>query len=559
MSRNTESRSPSRTVTRRLAAALAAIVLGLVAAIVPAVSASASGQVVVEVVDQAGNAVVGLDVDFRHASDNTTEVIEASDASGLVTVTLPDDAYFFYVIDGSTDGTSTYGSAYGSVTVSGTDPAPLQLIVNRYVDISGQIDPWTSEMTAAGVEVQLYAYYSSGGFWSGTSFSEVTYDGSYTFPALIFDQPYTLDFEMDEENTPYLDAFLGGFDDPALATQLDGEPGVGFSGLTMSMPPAASISGTVTDINGLPIEGIWIWAEDDPDYNEYVETQTDADGEYTLYVRPGLTYVVHADDWDNDDYVPMTYDGWDGCGCEFDPVTPPASDIDFELVAADTELVIPGVVFDAASELVPDLEVRLFRHVGSAWVLDDVVVSDDGSSLGYPFNFVFYLAESAEFRIQIADSTGKILRIDEGGTSPDLSGAPTSFDPLPACYGDIGIVTDVVFAFVAVDPSTPSGACASLDAGASGGTGGSGSTPAKPRSKAGGSSSVVAPTPTPTPTATPTPSATPRPSASPTPTATPPIEVPPASGSDLWWLLWVAIGTLAIVIVGGVVYVVRRP
>lgn len=548
---------------QRVVAALVALAIGLLGALVPAVSASASGQVTVHIVDQAGVAVVGIDVDFRNFADNSPAAAPVpSDPNGDVILTLPDGDYFYYVHDGENDSVGdSFGNSAAGVSVAGADQTLPDFTVNRYADVSGVIDNWSPAMAAAGgVDVQLWYHNALPDYWAGTSYSVLSLDGTFSFPAIIFDQPYTLDFEMYDGNSPYLDAFLGGeLDDPALATQLVGVPGDGFPGLTMTMPDAALITGTVTTGGTTPLDGIWINALDQPDENFDFETTTDALGQYSLYVRPGLTYAVHADDYDlipGGPYDSMTFDGWDGCGCNFDPVTPtlavPSPDIDFDLLVGTTALQIGGVAADDSSNYIDGIQVRLFRASGAAWVLDDVVVSDSTSP---PLNFGFVLANPAQYRLQFVTPGGVVLSVIDGATQSDPfgpnPGLPVALAPVPACYADLDTVSVSLIVFAILDPATAAGTCANLDAAPSGPSGsGSGTVTSRPLPAA--AVQALAAAIRPKPTATPSP--TPRPSASPTPDATATSGDEPPPGPDLWWLVWLALGVIVIAIAGGVIF-----
>ena len=396
MSRSTEAPTHSRSFARRLSATLIVLVLGLLGALVPAVSASAA-TFSVRLADPSNNPVVGLDVDFRDSA-NAPMGIASSNASGIVEIDLPSGSYTFYVRDGSTDDAlNVYGSSYG--TVFDVDPTVYDHTVYRYVDVTGTIDNWTTEMGVAGVHVQLLGDTSRRQTTPGTPINVdvVTHTNTFTLPVVVRDESYTLEFDMDEDNAPYFGVFLGGeLDDPADATHLDGSSHANFSNLHVTMPAAAAITGTVTNEAGDPLENIWVEAADVP-YTRYYETQTDADGEYTLYVRPDLTYEVYAYD-DNDVYDSITFDGFE-CGCaSYTPVEPtladPETGIDFELPLAEIDMIVAGAVVSHGFDLLPDLDVRLYRQVGSSWVFDQELLSDDGAGFGFMFNFEFLLPTS---------------------------------------------------------------------------------------------------------------------------------------------------------------------
>lgn len=505
-----------------------------------------------------------LDLNVSPVTDVET-VTTLADGSFTTTQVLGDGIYQAFVAEGTVGTDGTFGIGLQNVTVAGSSAAFPTLELNRYAPISGEILNWSATM--GNIRVQLYRLTSAGWQQVGSPASSVTStDGNFTINVPIASTQYTLNFIAESESSPYADAFLGGeLEDPALATHFAGTPEQPVSGLEMTMPDAVSISGTVTDAGGHPIEGIWVWTEDHPDFHEYAETQTDADGHYTLYVRPGLTYAVYAEDWDNSIYESKVYDGWDGCGCDpvFTPVVGTKSGIDFVLSdgsSPPTDIQIIGGVADLDSNFLFGIDVRLFKASGSSWVLVNHFTSFDFGTFFANFGFVIHTLGDG-YRLQFVDGDGHILSVLNGATSPDFA-TSTPLDPLPACYANLPTVSVDTLVFALVDPDTGAGACAALDAAViPAGSGGSGGVVAPgPRGTGSGTGVVAAgsPSPSPTPSPTPTPSATPRPSASPAPSATPAAEPAPASAPDLWWLLVVGIGILLLVVVGAVVFFVRR-
>jgi hypothetical protein len=286
---------------------------------------------------------------------------------------------------------------------------------------------------------------------------------------------------------------------------------------------------------------------------------SDVNGDYTLKVAAGSTYVVTAN---HVDWPGQTYDGYDGCGCahQYTPVVadpPPAgpeTGIDFDFLPPDAYLyglTIGDSLIGGSGGPVGGVDVHVYRSVAGAWVELATVQSD--SSSYWDLN----LADAGTYRVRFS-YMGVWLRIFDTYTELS-SGDASGPDELHACFVDTAAIPSGESFFLVtglVDPATDS-SCGPEPASTSGGGGG---VPPRPRS--GGSSSSAtsaAITPTPTPTPTPTSSVTPRPTASPTPSATPvATDETPASAPDLWWLLWVLLGIVVIVVVGGVVYFVRR-
>jgi hypothetical protein len=535
------------------------IALALLGVVSGAASAQAAGTVSGRLVDQLGNPVLGLEFIAYGGSSDQVHIV-SDPVTGEFSAPLTGSSY--YLIIGENPITGTYADSSGnhyenngdvSFFLPG-DTALGDIVVNKFVQISGTIANWTADM--GPVRVDFYG--DAGGSWhslgNGGTYGTESTDGSFSFLAPVSAGGYTLRF-FPEGPGAFLGAFLGGeFDDPALATHLVGVPGVGFSGIQMIMPIAALVTGRVTT-GATPLAGIDVSAENEPDETEYDETLTDSDGRYSLRVRPGSTNSVYAYD-PADNYDAMTYNGRSGCGCDFDPVVStlalPATGIDFDLVPSNGPKVILGLVQDATSSTLSDIDVRLYRPSGSGWVLADETTSDNSVP-----NFGFLLNEFGVYRVQFVSDDGRILTVLDGLTGSYPTGVPVALDPVPACYADLGDVEAAAALIAEVDTGTAAGVCSVLPApgGPSGGT-----TPVVTH-RHHVTPSVIAPFPLVVPTPTPTPSAspsdTPQPSASPTPVADG-SHSKPASAPDLWWLLWVGVALLLLLIVGGAILLFRR-
>jgi len=549
---------------QRILASLTVVALALLGVVAGAAPANASTDVSGRLVDQLGHPVLGLE--FRLSDTQGNLVPEVSSATdGTFTLPALDDGSY-YLILGENPVTGTYtdinGDHYennGSVSFFVPQTTDLgDIVMNKFVPISGTITNWTPDM--GDIRVDLFG--DSGGQWhqmgNGGSYGVDTTTAQFSFTAPISAIDYTLRFQI-EGTGPYLDAFLGGeLDDPALGSRLDGVPGVGQSGIQMTMPAAAIVTGRVTTGGGTtPLEGIDVSAQNEPDETYFDQTITDADGQYSLRVRPGVDNEVQADDFPAQRYLAMTYNGHDGCGCIFDPVVSqvgsPAQNIDFDLVA-NRSPELQGLVIDAqTNDLYSDLDVKLFRAVGATWVLADETTSITGN---VP-NYGFVLNGAGHYRVQFAAAGGRILMITDGYSVPGLD-VPVTLDPLPGCYADLGTVDASDALETTVDPSTPAGACTVL-AVASGTTSGSTSGSTK-HPHHSGIPTFTAPFPTSAPSATPTPTATPTPSETPQASGDAPVPAQhkPAAAPDLWWLLGLGLGILLVIIVGGGIFLFRR-
>jgi hypothetical protein len=558
MFRSTETRRSAPEAVRRFLVAITALVLGLLAATSSALPAAADTAFTGTVRDQAGQPVLGIPIEIWTIDGTFIETIHSDSTDGTyASSSLPPGDYYYAVVDGSVDDAAT---AYGLSTADlDFDNPVLDITVARHVDVSGTIANWSPALG----DVYVTLWENDGSSWlSGAS--GLSTDGTFTFSSPINTNPYTLSFYVVATNAPLLSAFLRGdddpvvFDDPSFAMTIPGVAATPLSGIETYLPAASTITGTVTTDGGAtPLAGIEVWLENAAG-SFAAETVTDAEGHYTLYARPGGAYLVVAED-PGGFYGPVAYDGWGDCGCAlvFTPVYAPDSGIDFDLTDASTPpttLQILGGVGDLNSDFLNEIEVRLFRASGDAWVLAAMMPSYDFGI--YLANFGFVIDDLADaYRIQFVDGDGDILIVYDGATTPDFT-TITPLDPLPACYADLGTVSTDTLVFALVDPDTATGACSTLDAPAAPPGGGSGPTPPKPAPLSGGATVEV--TPTPTPSATPTPSSTPRPSASPLPEGAAPEESPAASAPDFWWLVWVGIAVLALILIGGAVIFIRR-
>lgn len=549
---------PAPLRARRRAAAFVAVIafalLGVVAGVAPAQAAT---DVTGRLVDQLGDPVLGLQFIAQGAGG---QIHVVTDSTGHFTIPgLADGSYYLILGDNAvtiayTDVDGNHYENNGSVSFFVPSTTDLgDIVMNKFVPISGTITNWNSDMGDVRVDI----FNDNGGSWhqlgNGYNYGGDTTTASFSFSAPISAYHYTLRFQFDGPG-PYLGAFLGGeLDDASLGTRLDGVPGVGQSGILMTMPAAALVTGRVTTGGSTPLEGIQVSAQNEPDETQYDQTTTDADGQYSLRVRPGVNNSVYAEDVPAERYLPMSWDNHSGsCGCTFDPVVSqlaaPAQNIDFDLVPDNSAPEVQGLVVDSSSSgPTAGIDVRLLRSVGGGWMLADEATS---TSSGFP-NFDFTVGTLGTYRIQFADSSGHILSIVDGFTVPGLT-SPVTLDPLPGCFADLGLLDASTALIAQVDPATPVGTCAPL---AEAGTPGSGTT-TKHHHHAS-AAVATAPFPTVTPTATPTPTASPSPSDEPSsPAVTPPHH--PVAPLNLWWLLWFVLAIVVLAIVGGVIFWIRR-
>jgi hypothetical protein len=435
--------------------------------------------------------------------------------------------------------------------------------------ISGTIGNWDASLDGSDVYVVL-----DDGSLDGLDVGDFQVSGP-TFvwdsadaydPTVLVDGRYTLYFDVDDASE-FVDGFLGQRLDEEYpeVTWLDLDPLADVDAGTFDLIEAQYISGTVLG-DGSPVEGALVYADDesiifdaDGDFVDWMQQPfvgvTDVDGAYRIKVAAGRSYVVTAT---HGDWPGQTYDGIDGCGCRpppgYTPVQadpPPAgerTEVDFDFVRPAA--FIFGYTADQfLSGPAAGVDVHLYRPVTGGWVEVDSVQSDGSGA------WELSLVDDGAYRVRFS-YLGAWAKI--AGAAWALSSGPiVGPDAVDACFIDTEAIPEgEEFFLVAglIDP-VDDASCGAEPAPTSGG---GGTAAPRPRSRAPistGSATTIA-TPAPGPSPTPTATATPRPSSSPSPSATP--APTPASSSDLWWLLWVGLGLLVLVVIGGVVFFVRR-
>lgn len=548
--------APRPARTRRVLGAIVAVLLALGAAVGGAAPAYADGDVTGRLVDQLGTPILGLEFDIWSTTSGLVDTVTTDASTGEFSYPLTTGNYYYWAHDGALDAASnTYGLASQSFSIGVGDNALGDIVVPKYVMVSGTITNWTSAMGDLGIQIKS----ESSGFF--TTASGTSTGATFSIPSVLDDGEYTLYFQLDSSSTaPFLDAYLGGeFFDPAAADTVTATAGTPLPGITMAMPDAAFIRGTVRDATthaGIP--DITVSAEDRPNSDFYAETDTDADGEYELRVIPGLTYAVYADDFATGTYRSMTYDGLDGCGCVFTPVEPtdatPATGIDFDLVEDDSAVEIVGSLLDDNADPYDDVAVHLYKPVTGGWREVDVTLSDNAG------DFDLLLPAFGSYRLRFADThTGRWLKVIAGlggegsasGPGP-ISGCAVDTGPLDADSVDFGV------AYFVIAQLDPAGGCRAQPK-PSGGSGHSSDGGPRTRTYVATTlpPSIPTATPTPAPASDPTPSASPsvQPTASAAPSATP-DPVPAGDTGFPWWIILIIVVAPGVVIV--IVVLLRR-
>ena len=171
------------------------------------------------------------------------------------------------------------------------------------------------------------------------------------------------------DNTDYVAEYYSDvidYEDAAPVAVIGGEerPNIDF-GLAIS----GTITGTVTgDLEGTPISGLWVHAEDYASGEYRNGDWTDPNGKYEITNLPAGAYKVRATTWGSDyNYIQEYYNdqlNWE----DADEVTvregEPTSGIDFQLAIGGS---IIGTVTDANGNPISNLWIWASDYYGSSW------------------------------------------------------------------------------------------------------------------------------------------------------------------------------------------------
>jgi hypothetical protein len=534
--------------------------LGLLVGAAPA-SASPSFTVTGQVISAStSTGISGVAVFLNDSTDSgDAPLFTTTDSNGGYTfANVPASSYFV-----STSSAGGYIPNSSTSFLLDADFTVPTLTLTQYGVLSGSVTDYDGTSS-----IEVYANYFTGGSWSTVgSIGFVQPDGSYSLNAVSAAGEYSITFQVASFSVPYFTTYYGDLTSPpdpssSSAGVIEATANENLNGLDVGLTEAGFITGTVSS-GGSPVDGIDVDAYDNSAGQEYdAVAPTSAVGAYEIKVPANTALQVETDGAPPYEY--QTWDGHNGCGCTFDPVTVgpglTKTDINFALLGSPVEILTLLVGDDGSGtpEPLPGGTVNLYRQVSGGYKLIDSQISDSTGTV----EFTEPSGGNLRMRVSYTDLTTHETTwypMEEYGVfdPTDTSGDPVlTTPPSPVCYVSIPGVPAGGDRIVFLEITPDSSLCGPEPAV---------KHPATPGSSGGSSAGTVTtpavstPTPTPTPTPMPTSSPSPTPNSSPSSTASP-VPAPSAPGGGLPWWIWllIVVGILILIAVGIIIFRVRR-
>lgn len=328
-----------------------------------------------------GQQTPGIDFGLAVGGSITGTVTRDSDGSPIsgVWVCAPDydtgtgggfdftDVNGVYEITGLAGGTyrvevptsGTYVYEYYDDVLNHNDATPVSVILGQQTSgidfglaLSGSITGTvTNDSDGSAISWRyVYAYdYNSGtlrrsGHTDDNGFYEITALASGTYRVCV-----------DTNGTNYVQEYYNNQLSWDSATPVSVIPGQQTPGIDFGLAFIVNITGTVTkDSDGLPIAGLWVWADDYDTGDWEGGDYTDVNGVYEITPLASSTYRVGVST-SGTEYVPEYYDnafGWSGAAPVSVTAGQQTSGIDFGLTVGGS---ITGTVTDANGNPISDL------------------------------------------------------------------------------------------------------------------------------------------------------------------------------------------------------------
>ena len=197
------------------------------------------------------------------------------------------------------DGVQEWDSATAVSVAKGETKSGIDFSLETSGSISGQVVDKDGNPIA---DIWVYAYGYSDDDWGGDAQTDSS--GNYTITGL---GAGAYRVEADASGTEYVSEYFDGVQDYSSAEQVNVVLEQETDGVDFTLEVGGSISGTVSDENGDPIEGLWVYANEYDDGDWIGGCYTASDGSYTITGFGTGTYRVRVNA-DESGYVSEYYD-----------------------------------------------------------------------------------------------------------------------------------------------------------------------------------------------------------------------------------------------------------
>ncbi|MCX6583459.1 MAG: carboxypeptidase regulatory-like domain-containing protein [Candidatus Aminicenantes bacterium] len=334
------------------------------------------------VTDTGGNGIANVHVSVRNAYSNGQYKYKYTDGSGNYTIQgIPaslckvyfntDSTTASYVPEWYNDKTDSYYAQIFTVTPGQTFSGINAVLASGGI-ISGRI---TDASTGAGIaEMEVYVYDLSG--YNVDSYGYSDGNGDYTIKGLATGN-YKINFDTYYYNLSlganYIDQWYNDKNSLPTADSVVATAGQTTSGINAALTAGGgTISGRVTDENGVGIANTTVYVEKDWTDADYWDGQTDADGNYQVSgITEGAYHVYFYPPITPVSYAPQIYNGkvfknspeeeGDWVQVANGGTTP---NIDAVLSPAGT---VTGRVTDESGNGIPSIRVRLYDANGDSF------------------------------------------------------------------------------------------------------------------------------------------------------------------------------------------------
>ena len=286
--------------------------------------------------------------------------------------------------------------------------------------ISGTVTAPDGTTTLANIQVQVYRQADDS--YAGSDQTDA--NGDYTIGGLAAGA-HIVEFNG---NGTYVGLWYDNASSRAEANAVTLDEGEDRTGIDASLRTSGSISGTVTDAGGTPIEGIAVDVMAGPQYNSYQTYSTDADGRYEATGLASGKYKVRFRS--NEGMYRTVW--WEGRGSQdsADEISVSGGPVENINAALEAATMISGTVTDGSGTPLGDINVGVFLQNGTEWDykgsewtgLDGTYIIGDLAAGTYAVVFTDYSNHYLqEFYDDAADFAGAaLLVLGDGELAGDI-------------------------------------------------------------------------------------------------------------------------------------------